>query len=213
MTALIVALAITAMVATPSSALAQNSQSDGKCLDLGLDSIVFGSSHFPDNSRCGARSVCAVLHDLGEPIDYETVLREMPPGIYGSTMDQIDQYIRDRDGVSSFPVKCSARQLWKTLRGSERRMAIANVSSHWVVARSAKADRLEILDYPHRYFIPLGVFERHFDGHAILVGEIGSPFSRIPLAAKVMGGLGLFALAATALTVWQRLSRRSRRVQ
>jgi hypothetical protein len=139
----------------------------------------------PSGTSCGLNSVYTALRDLRVDAAYDVVQAQMPAGIYGNTMTQIVNCLREYPGVEVTPLNCDAHQLSRHLRGDRSGRAIVNLIDHWVLVRRATSDALEIVDFPKKYFMPIGVLDSQWDGYAVIVRRTGILTHRAILGSSV----------------------------
>jgi len=159
---------------------------------------------YPQDSLCGVTCAYITLRQAGCSIAYRQVLEQMRPGIYGSTMAQIADYLRANTGLQIISVRTTADSLYRRLRSKRCCSAIINLSDHWVVAQHARDGAVEILDFPRKYYLPLDALGNLWDGDAVFTW--GKPRLGFGLSLGLAGSAVLAALCAL------RMVRRRRRL-
>ena len=129
-----------------------------------------GPSVFTNDNLCGVKSVHILLSDFGIKTDFSSILKDMPPSSYGNSMEQIVNYLKSQSTLKVTPVRFDANSLSKELLKNKCK-AIANVNDHWVVIRDVKGTALEIVDFPRKYYMPVEVLDRYWEGHTIVVSK------------------------------------------
>jgi len=147
----------------------------------------------PKESYCGVTCVYVVLRELGANKSYSEILVNMPPGIYGNTMDQITDFLRRDQGLDVHAVQCRAQELRHMLAQSPGQKAIANLYGHWVAIQGTEGKAFQIVDYPQKYFMPVETIEKYWEGYAVIVAK------RPLLPGWRTTGAGLMVLALLGL--------------
>jgi len=129
----------------------------------------FLNGRTPKGNLCGVRSVYIVLRAFGIEKSYDAVLSAMPPGLYGNSMTQIVQYLKENTSLSIAPGSFRAAQLHTELAAAANRRAIINVSDHWVVVRETTDNAFEIIDFPKKYYLPVEALDGLWDGYAVII--------------------------------------------
>ena len=128
----------------------------------------------PTNNLCGVKSIFITLKDFGINADYKDILAEVPPGIYGNSMEQIVEYLGNNSDLEVKPVRYDSGELYRELRRRSNSNAIVNLIDHWVVVRRATDNTFEIIDYPRKYFVPIDAMNNLWDGYATIVHKRSS---------------------------------------
>jgi hypothetical protein len=165
--------------------------------------------YYSTRNLCGVTSAYIVLKSLGMEKDFESILKEMKPGIYGCTMAQLYELLK-REGLSVVGVKTTALALYKTLRSSPSKHAIVNMLDHWVVALKARDNDFLMIDFPRKYYMSVSALDRVWDGNALIISRsmtLGNWIRTYPIIVAVP----IAAVALVFLGLRVRHSRRLRR--
>ena len=152
----------------------------------------------PLRTLCGVRSVYVLLDELNCGVPYEEVLAEMPPGIYGNSMQQIVAFLGRISGLEVRPVRCDAEELYRELGGGRNQRAVINLSDHWVVVQGVASNAFRIIDFPRKYYIPVDATDDLWEGYAIIVRR-----KSLLLTGRRIG-VGMFLLFTVIAAVFLR---------
>lgn len=124
----------------------------------------------PEGTLCGINSIYITLKIFQINTPYNEILQEVPPGIYGSTMDQIVGYLNTKSDLNVIPIKCDAISLYDSIKREEAK-AIINIADHWCVIMSITDGYYEIYDFPKKYYMPMEEIDKYGEGYAIVVNK------------------------------------------
>ncbi|HUW20912.1 MAG TPA: cysteine peptidase family C39 domain-containing protein [Sedimentisphaerales bacterium] len=148
-------------------------------------------------SLCGVTSVYVVAREFGIDCNYQQIVAQLKPGIYGNTMRQLVDCFDADPRLTAVPARCIAKDLHRKLSKNRECKAVLNLNDHWVVARNVTHDAFEIIDFPSRYFMPVDAVDSLWDGYAIVVRRRSLPIR--PILTLAIPFLAISAVLAIAL--------------
>lgn len=157
---------------------------------------------------CAINSTYIVLHHLQIDTDYESLLDQMQPSVYGNTMLEIKNSLQSRH-LCVEGVRIDLLSLYETLVSSADTDAIINLGQHWAAVLKANQGNLLVIDYPRKFFVSIHRAPASWSGDAVIVRKRAGTRPKRGIAFSLLlasfWGLSL----AAALTLMRHHRRRA----
>ena len=152
---------------------------------------------------CGASAVWIAAARLGINESYESVVEDLRPWIYGSSLSELRAWFEERD-IVVLPTRIDAKQLCAELNRKKYTCAIINLMDHWAVALKAGTGDLQVVDFPRKYFIPIADLDGLWEGETLLIARRGNARG---LLQRLGAGAGVCLVGLACLLLCARRGR------